>query len=941
MKFPSRYPAFAPRILGILALFVLMGWMFYLHIPTFKEGYLNAGDDHMHQAFSNELVRVWEGEGRLLGWSRLYGAGAPIFQLRPPGFYIVVGLVHRLTGLSVEQSLKVVVALGFCLYPLAVFWGARLLGLPFFACLVSALLSPLFISLWGHTIDAYQYLGIHKQLLANLMFPLAVGALWRVLKDGRFGALFALLFPALFLIHPYIAYCFFLISPAMVLALWTTEPGWNWKSGIGRGMLWSLPALLLLCLWLIPFVLSPEIQANDPFLSRRKTFDVVVCTTAETFRQFFLGGIFDTSRFSGPFGGTEWVPGNEWGWRDNARIFRFPIITLMAVLGWVGAFFRTRIPAVTFVSAAFLICLLIFIGPDDFPFLDLIPFADQFQNIHAVFVLEWATLMMAGLGAYWVFRSIRRAPWTIVRRAAFVIAILALAAGYATAVYERTDAARRNNDVRNIYTRNGDLVLKPGISDSWRQFVPVLELLNAKDAPSGNIAAFPQAHEDSVLYNLLPLMSHRPVFICGFELVGGVYDLILTHFRTNMRDNYRLQQLFNIRHVINNPALRKVPMDWHHETRLLHQGPNWELAEVKGVFSDVETVSDTLVGFIGPEAQWGDLMRKWLEAYQRGGNPPWIVNFTHSGLNRADVAQLLPFIAVVLTATDAKIPKEMAFLRTIPLASLPENAMDFLRRELDEQTVSHGNNTVKSDIKTKIYQWDRAGDVLRVETPDAVMPLLVKRAFYRGWKARMDGRETPIYRISPGLQLVLVPEGKHLLSFVYTGPNGWGWARVAFGAGMAMIFLLFFLKHFRVFAFMSGNAPFSETKPDKPRNWRERTVVLLWLVFVLVFGVQVFSEGILKKPVSIYPQKNAAISESAVDIYWNYITGIPVREQRFQVQVAADSAFQSLVTQTEAASDHCRLSGALETKGVYYYRVRLLLGDKPFGWSKPVKFRRL
>ena len=64
---------------------------------------------------------------------------------------------------------------------------------------------------------------------------------------------------------------------------------------------------------------------------------------------------------------------------------------------------------------------------------------------------------------------------------------------------------------------------------------------------------FPQQHEDSVLYNILPLMVDRLVFICGFEVVGGIYDLLLHKFRGPLRDNYAIQKLFNIRYVVNSP----------------------------------------------------------------------------------------------------------------------------------------------------------------------------------------------------------------------------------------------------------------------------------------------------------------------------------------------------------------------------------------------------
>ena len=171
-----RFNQRGEQLVAILILFAAVCWGFFIHLPTLSDGYLNAGDDHVHVAFVNELIRIWQGEGRFLGWNQLYAVGTPIFILRPPGFYAVTAATHFLSGFTAEESLKLVVLFGFSLYPITIFWGGRLLGMGLVASLGAALLSPLAISLWGHTIDAYQYLGVYKQQFAILLFPLAVGS---------------------------------------------------------------------------------------------------------------------------------------------------------------------------------------------------------------------------------------------------------------------------------------------------------------------------------------------------------------------------------------------------------------------------------------------------------------------------------------------------------------------------------------------------------------------------------------------------------------------------------------------------------------------------------------------------------------------------------------------------------------------------------------------
>ena len=184
--------------------------------------------------------------------------------------------------------------------------------------------------------------------------------------------------------------------------------------------------MCLVAIWLIPFATSPEAQVFDPYLSRRNHFDVIVSTTAETLRQLFLGGIFDTTRFSGPFGGTEWIADAEWGWIKNDQFWRFPVITTFAVIGWIVVLVRCNSPLRAFLGLSFLLSLVIFMGPDDFPLIDYIPFAKQFQNIHGIFMLDWAAIMLGGFAIGWMFRkaaAIRQESWRIPLVAAMVLVL--------------------------------------------------------------------------------------------------------------------------------------------------------------------------------------------------------------------------------------------------------------------------------------------------------------------------------------------------------------------------------------------------------------------------------------------------------------------------------------------------------------------------------------
>ena len=889
----------------------------------------------MHVAYANELKRIWEQEGRLLGWSRLYGVGAPIFLMRPPGFYGVVNVLNQFSGMSIEAALKITVLLGFCLFPLSIFICGRMLGMGRASAVISALLSPLCISLWGHTLDAYQFLGIHKQLLAILVFPVAVGALWQVLKNGRYGVLFAGLFAFMFMTHPYIAYCFAMLSACMAVAAFAFENDGNLMPRIVRTILWAIPAVLFTAPWLIPYIFSPEIQLLDPYLSRRYYFEVTGCTTAETLRQYFLGGILDTTAYAGVFGGTQWTSGNEWGWLDNSRWPRFPIITLLSLAGLFSAVIFPKKSYRSFLGLSFLLSFVLLTGPDDFPFIDRIPFSNKFQNIHSIFMFEWAAIMLGGLGLHQVWLWIAGMKQKIFRSILFGSVGAVVLFGFGTAYHERTRVAQSMIDVRPGYTRNGEMESGPEMLPHWEAFNHVVATLK-EEKTEGNIAAFPQTHEDSVLYNLLPLMVDRPVSISGFETMGGVYDLMLNLFRTDLRNNPHLQQLFNIRYVVNSPHYRGVEMDWHSAARLLYRDKYWEVVKVDGEFGPIQAISPVFAGFTGTEQEWQSLMERWLADVRDSGlKIPFIINFTHANVNEKSISSIAPFLDFIFCGEKADVPEGLAH---IPRKSLAGMADPKIRKTLFESmNKEKPAQTERLNLKFDLLKADRKETEYRINTKNAVTPILFKQAFYRSWEARIDGEKTPIYRVSPGLQLILVPGGDHVLRWRYTGPNHWRIAKLLFGCGVIAAFLLFLYQ-----TNVLKQAERKMKNNGSPGGFINfifhRVPGLIWIFFLALICYQVVSEVYFKAPVLTHPKEGRVLDQSKRTIFWNYVTGIPIEKQWFELQIGKDPDFTKLVLTRKTKKNELYVDGSAIKSGVYYYRLRLIVEGKTYKWKGPIKF---
>ena len=61
-----------------------------------------------------------------------------------------------------------------------------------------------------------------------------------------------------------------------------------------------------------------------------------------------------------------------------------------------------------------------------------------------------------------------------------------------------------------------------------------------------------------------------------------------------------------------------------------------------------------------------------------------------------------------------------------------------------------------------------SGNYMQVRTSSKIANFLVTSdVYYPGWRARVDGQETPLYRANYALRGVLVPPGDHVVLFEY------------------------------------------------------------------------------------------------------------------------------------------------------------------------------
>jgi hypothetical protein len=325
-------------------------------------------------------------------------------------------------------------------------------------------------------------------------------------------------------------------------------------------------------------------------------------------------------------------------------------------------------------------------------------------------------------------------------------------------------------------------------------------------------------------------------------------------------------------------------------------------------------------------------MREWLNAYRRSPSEAiWIIDLSY--VKDSDTDGLARALQGVVTGRSSAVPSRWAALTRYPLADLLKSPETSLFKFLPPAQTADGSAAGLQSGKIAVTARGRAGDEARIDSSRPA-PVLMKRSFYRSWDARVDGEPTAIYRVSPGLQLNFVPAGKHTITWHYGGPNRAGFSRAALASGLVLACA----------GLLVSNRRKRQASPHEARASAALCMMpsAIWIVFAGAVAMKVFSEAVLRVPVTIYPAAHQAVplvEHGAVDIYWNYLSGFPPEHQHFTVQIAKDRAFTAPLVSRDTDSATARIRADFVPGSEYFYRVRFGSGGESHPWTRAVPFR--
>jgi hypothetical protein len=233
---------------------------------------------HLVKAGFMEKSIDFENAG-LWGWFNKWYAGAAPFIFYAPGFSLLVvfSRMATLNFLALNDAIKIVLALSYSAFPLAIYWLCRRIDFSKRDAVLAAVFSLTSSSYAGIGIEGIYDIGLYTHFIGIILFMIYLGLFHESLeKENKKTHLLAGLVLGFIILTHTITTAYAFISSAVYLLLRLVY--WK-KTGLRRLLLIPSIGLLISLFWLFPLLSSFELFGPDagfyPF-SINELFDKIV-----------------------------------------------------------------------------------------------------------------------------------------------------------------------------------------------------------------------------------------------------------------------------------------------------------------------------------------------------------------------------------------------------------------------------------------------------------------------------------------------------------------------------------------------------------------------------------------------------------------------------------------------------------------------------------------
>jgi hypothetical protein len=372
----------------------------------------NLNDSHLHFA----MVRWAQAQitaGKILpidGWFPYLGLGSAQFRHYDSLGHLIAGYISVVAGSTTTYYWSVYLLLA--LWPISVYFGARLMGWDRWTAAAAAVCAPLLVSAmnYGYERGSYTWygLGLWAQLWGMWLLPIALGLTWRAIRGKGSYWLAALAVSLTIASHYFEGYL-----GLVAIGLWALLTPSQIVPRLGRAIAVGLGSLLAAAWILVPLL-------QDAGWRPVSEYDQ---------RSYFMDG----------FGAPKVL-----GWLFTGQLYdggrALPVVSVLVGVGIIACLLRfrrdERARAVLLLWAT---CLLLFCGrPTLGVLLNFLPGGDMLALHRFIMGVHLLGLILAGIGAIWlgqhlVALSRRVIPAirpTLAAAAAIVLLLLALYPGW-------------------------------------------------------------------------------------------------------------------------------------------------------------------------------------------------------------------------------------------------------------------------------------------------------------------------------------------------------------------------------------------------------------------------------------------------------------------------------------------------------------------------------
>lgn len=422
----NTFAAWAASRLHLLLLIAASTWIFHLQSEVISGRQNFSGDNGAHilaQEWINHAIDQGDNPTGPLGME----FGTPYLQFYQPLHALASVSLSRLLSLEIPIVHSNLVAIFFSLAPFSLCFLFRKLGLGRLASTTAAILSATSVSGFSNSFEAYYNVGLATQAMGFFFFPLFLGSLWPVLRREGNATASSLLLGATLISHSMNA-VYVLLCVVLIFAVKPSLLPRRWR----RAALVGIAGLALASFWLVPFVANtvefrPTVPGGNQGAIRGPAWWFDGVETGDLFDLAATGRLFDGPRSIE----RERDQLDDLSDRNDilrSKHVRPPVLSALILIGLAATLLRLKIASRRFLLGGFLLSLALYLGPDDFPPLRLIPMIDSIQVFRTIYLLE---LFSFGLVAVAVDEIIRWAVRLSDRTRVNPLALVTAAAAFA------------------------------------------------------------------------------------------------------------------------------------------------------------------------------------------------------------------------------------------------------------------------------------------------------------------------------------------------------------------------------------------------------------------------------------------------------------------------------------------------------------------------------